>query len=222
MAVNQSLDVLLNPIPAKILLSGNSIAILDTANHRILWKAQLMPAGYTGGFAMTAFDVNGDGTPDYVLATKKGQTIIFIVDGRTGDVTRIRGSIDPAFRNPFSVQAGQFIKGGGTQLLVNEPSDETGAVMLIDVDTSRMLWSVRKTLPGASSFRPVAALESDRSGLSDVGLYNKSAPFAFRILNGGNGRTVRTGAGRPAHRVGDQKPATPHAELRPRSRPRAQ
>ena len=143
-------------------MATNTVALRDNGTRKALWKERLMPASYQGGFVMTRIDVNGDKTPDYVLVTKKGPTILFIVDGRTGAVTRVRGPIDPAFRHPFRIQSGNFAAGGGTQLLIHGLSTKTGAVMLVDLATDRLVWSRRWPLPGTLRYKSVDAREAGR------------------------------------------------------------
>ncbi len=188
--INLGLDIVLTPIHTSLMIATNAVALRDNSTHAALWKDRLMPASYTGGFTMTRFDVNGDNTPDYVLATRKGPTIVFIVDGRTGAVTRIRGMIDPAFRNRFSIQSGNFAAGGGTQLLFNDASTATGAVMLIDLATDRLLWSVRRPFPTKLRYAPVASGEPGRSGLSDVSIQSEAFPRDHLVLNGQTGKIV--------------------------------
>jgi SdrD B-like domain len=188
--INQGVDIVLRPIPTSFLVGNRAVALRDDSTDSLLWKAPLMPGSYTGGFVLTRFDVNDDGTPDDVMATKAGQTIVFIVDGRTGAITRIRGSVDPAFRHKFNIQSGDFAGGGGTQLLFNEASGPTGALMLIDLKTDRVVWSVRRPLPGKLSYQQVPASEPGRAGLSDIYIRSLTFPKDTLLLNAQTGKIV--------------------------------
>ena len=92
--VAANLSFALAPIEATLDELRNSVGLKGPGDGPVFWSTQILPKKYTAGFTVTSYDFNHDNTPDYILLTRAGKPKLFLVDGRTGNVTAIAGVVE--------------------------------------------------------------------------------------------------------------------------------
>ena len=190
--VNDKLNLVVMPIDSKLLVKGNSISLNRIDTHRALWQSQLMPKSYHGGFTLSTFDVNNDTTPDYVLITKTGKPMAFIVDARTGQSTKLGGKVASNLRNGFVVQSAN-VQGDSTKELILAPSRErSGRISVIDLEAKKVLWNATDFVLGGMKINQVGADPSGHSEYSSFQLVSLRQKNTFKILNGATGKLQET------------------------------
>ena len=151
-----------------------------------------MPKSYHGGFTLSTFDVNNDTTPDYVLITKTGKPMAFIVDARTGQSTKLGGQVASNLRNGFVVQSAN-VQGDSTKELILAPSRErSGRISGIDLEAKKVLWNATDFVLGGMKINQVGADPSGHSEYSSFQLVSLRQKNTFKILNGATGKLQET------------------------------
>ena len=151
-----------------------------------------MPKSYHGGFTLSTFDVNNDTTPDYVLITKTGKPMGFIVDARTGQSTKLGGKVASNLRNGFVVQSAN-VQGDSTKELILAPSRErSGRISVIDLEAKKVLWNATDFVLGGMKINQVGADPSGHSEYSSFQLVSLRQKDTFKILNGATGKLQET------------------------------
>lgn len=180
------------PIDSNLFVKGNSISLNRTGTHTALWQTQLMPKSYHGGFTLSTFDVNKDTTPDYVLITKTGKPMAFIVDARTGQSTKLGGQVASDLRNGFVVQTAN-VQSDSTQELVLAPSRErSGRISVIDLQAQKVLWNATDIVLGGMKINQIGSDPSGKSEYSSFQLVSLRQKDTFKILNGATGKLQET------------------------------
>ena len=173
-AVNANLNVLLQAKATTLITGQNKIQLRDSQD-KTLWVDQLMPANYRGGFTITQFDLSGDNTSEYIVTTKTGPTMLFIVDGRTGAVTRV----DPAIRFVPLLRGIDFVAAGaagnGARQFLFVPKDGKGNIAMVSPSTGKVLWTA-PGLPVESDVRLVSSQVPGQAEKSDVLLTSIKLP----------------------------------------------
>ena len=124
-SVNQSIDILMIHDPTALKVGPNTITLIGSGDGSVLWRDSLMPKSYRGGFWGITLDYNSDHTPDYIVVSQGKAPRIFFIDGRTGAVTRIAGSVSPGLRKGFVLQEGNIV-GDGSLDFVSRPPGGAG------------------------------------------------------------------------------------------------
>jgi len=168
------------------------ISLNPTGTHTALWQTQLMPKSYHGGFTLSTFDVNKDTTPDYVLITKTGKPMAFIVDARTGQSTKLGGQVASNLRNGFVVQTANM-QGDSTQELILAPSRErSGRISVIDLQAQKVLWNATDFVLGGMKINQIGSDPSGKSVYSSFQLVSLRQTDTFKIINGATGKLQET------------------------------
>jgi hypothetical protein len=190
--VNEDLDFELKVVPTSFRATADSLAVNRSDTGALLWRDQLMPRSYKGGFDVTRFDFNGDHTKDYVLLTKKGTPRVFFVDGRTGAVTKIRGAVAAGLRKGMVLE-GADVAGGGDETLILAPSDDhSGKISVVDLDAKRVLWTSKSTIAGGMTVNLVGSEVPGRGLEADIQIRSVSHPGTVKVFNGQTGAIVRS------------------------------
>ena len=190
--VNTNLNLVLSKIDSGLIVKGNSIRLNRKGTHSALWQTQLMPKSYHGGFTLSTFDVNNDTTPDYVLITKTGKPMAFIVDARTGQSTKLGGQVASNLRNGFVVQTAN-VQGDSTKELILTPSRErSGRISVIDLQAKKVLWNATDFVLGGMKINQVGADPSGNSEYSSFQLFSLRQNDTFKILDGATGKLLET------------------------------
>ena len=190
--VNTNLNLVLSKIESGLIVKGNSIRLNRKGTHSALWQTQLMPKSYHGGFTLSTFDVNNDTTPDYVLITKTGKPMAFIVDARTGQSTKLGGQVASNLRNGFVVQTAN-VKGDSTPELVLAPSRErSGRISVIDLQAKKVLWNATDFVLGGMKINQIGADPNGNSEYSSFQLVSLRQKDTYKILNGATGKLQET------------------------------
>jgi hypothetical protein len=190
--VNTNLNLVLSKIDSGLIVKGNSIRLNRTGTHSALWQTQLMPKSYHGGFTLSTFDVNNDTTPDYVLITKTGKPMAFIVDARTGQSTKLGGQVASNLRNGFVVQTAN-VKGDSTKELILAPSRErSGRISVIDLQAQKVLWNATDFVLGGMKINQIGSDPSGKSVYSSFQLVSLRQTDTFKIINGATGKLQET------------------------------
>ena len=190
--VNTNLNLVLSKIDSGLIVKGNSIRLNRKGTHSALWQTQLMPKSYHGGFTLSTFDVNNDTTPDYVLITKTGKPMAFIVDARTGQSTKLGGQVASNLRNGFVVQTSN-LQGDSTKELILAPSRErSGRISVIDLQAKKVLWNATDFVLGGMKINQIGADPSGKSEYSNFQLFSLRQNDTFKILDGATGKLLET------------------------------
>jgi hypothetical protein len=189
-AVGSGLDVVLEPVATSFHDGANTVAVLSSAGGATLWQQQIMPKSYRGGFVVARFDFNFDTTPDYILLTKTGRARVFFVDGRTGAVTAIKGTVAAGLRRGMVIQAANLNGNGLNEFILSPSKGRVGRISAINLDTRRVSWTSRQTVNGGMKVSFVGSQVPGRARDDDVRLSSQTHPKLWKVLDGQNGRVV--------------------------------
>lgn len=190
--VNTNLNLVLSKIESGLIVKANSISLNRTDTHSALWQTQLMPKSYHGGFTVSTFDVNKDTTSDYVLITKTGKPMAFIVDARTGQSNKLGGQVASNLRNGFVVQTAN-VQGDSKPELVMDPSRErSGRISVIDLQAQKVLWNATDFVLGGMKIKKIGADPTGHSEFSNFKLVSLRQKDTFKILDGATGKVLET------------------------------
>mgnify|MGYP002780303786 FL=1 len=152
-----------------------TVLVVDTATGQEVFRIRPFPDSFTGGIAIAAGDVSGDGIADVVVgAGTGGGPNVKVFDGRTGAVIRSFFSYDSNFRGGVNVATGD-VNGDGLSDVVTSPVSGGGPnVKVFDGATGGVLasfWAYASNVVGGVN---VAAGDVDGDGRAEV----VSAPAA--------------------------------------------
>ena len=190
--MNQHLDIALNEIASEIKVGKNSVSLIEPGSITAIWHDVLMPKNYSAGFSVTKLDINGDSTPDYVVIPKSGMAKVMILDGRTGAVTRIAGTVNRNLRRGFVVRASDVI-GDNTKDLILAPSNHrSGLISVVDMGAGKVGWTAKETVLGGMEVSFDIANQNLKSGKSDIVITSvRRHQYRYRkTLSGQNGRVI--------------------------------
>ena len=190
--VNTKLNVVLFRIDSIVSLKSNSISLVRSDTGASLWQTQLMPKWYHGGFTASTFDFNKDTSPDYVLITKTGKAMVFIVDARTGQSTRLNGQVASNLRKGFVVQTANLAGDSQPELILAPSRDRSGRISVIDPQARKVLWNATDFVLGGMKVKPVGSNSTGHSTLSNLQLVSERLTFTYKVLDGATGKLIET------------------------------
>ncbi len=187
-AVDANLDIVLKPKQTNFVAGQNAIQLKDSDGAN-LWTDFVMPKTYRGGFKVVKFDYNGDGTSDYMLITKTGQQFMFLVDGRVGTVTRIRGAVNnlPLLKG-VDIQEVD-VAGPDYKLFVISPTGRLGKVGLLDPNSGHIVWTAKGWDGGVTAGAVYSPAPGQQNTLA-VQLVSNDESEDFRILDTQTGEVI--------------------------------
>lgn len=196
-AVNHKINLVLTPVHAVLRSGPNFVQLTNTDTGAVLWRQRLKPATYHGGFTFATVDLNGDSTLDYVVLPRRGAATPFLVDGLTGRVTRISGTVSPNLVQGFAIDSTSLIGNGRRQLVLFPSNDRSGRVSVIDVNTKSVLWTSSGTVRGGMTVSIMKSFPNNGISPFDVVLTSKTLDVKtdghnWQVwIDGITGKTIR-------------------------------
>jgi len=190
-AVNAGLSFALKKVPILAKAGANSFIVSRTDTGQTLFSNQLMPSSYKGGFTVAKFDFNVDHADDYVLITKTGTPQLFIIDGRSGAVTKFTGDVSPALQSGMVIKPVNLTGGSDQQFLLLPTFNRSGRMTAVDLQTKSVLWSAPSVPGGHLTVSTVSTSDPSRPGGSDVTIYSHRFVDTFAVIDGSTGKLTR-------------------------------
>lgn len=196
-AMNQKTVLVMTPIHTVIQTGPNFIRLANADTNSVLWSKSLKSPAYHGGFTYAPVDLNGDSTHDYVVLLRSGPAKPFLVDGLTGAVTPISGTVSANLARGFAVEMTRLLGDGRRQLVLYPSNDRSGQVSVIDLSSRSVLWSSSGTVRGGMTVKIASSFLGNGISPADVVLTSKTLDVKtdghnWQIwLDGSTGRTIR-------------------------------
>lgn len=198
-SVNRHLDLVLNELSTELAIGKNSVGLVDSATHAVLWNDMLMPAGYKAGFTVSPFDLNGDSTLDYVVMPKGGPSRVMVLDGRTGAVTNLAGSVNPGLRKGVKILTADLVGDSTQDLVLTRVNHKSGFISVVDIHAGRVAWTSKQTVVGGMDVSFQIKNQNPNSSETNVVLTSlKRHQFRYqKTLSGKTGKLLDVAGKRP-------------------------
>ena len=191
-ALNGNLNLVLIPIDAKIAIRNNNINLNRSDNQDTLWKTQVLPKSYHGGFITSTLDFNHDRTTDYILIPKTGSPTAFFVDGRTGQSTRISGHVSSFLRRGFTVTTANVAGDSNPEFILSPAKHISGRISAIDLKSKKVLWTSKDYVNGGMDITTEGSDPLGKSPRVNIKLTSIWLPETSKVIDGVTGKVVMT------------------------------
>jgi hypothetical protein len=189
--VNGNLSFGLTPVETSFHTNGNSATLSRSDQGSVIWRVQIMPKNYTAGFTTTSYDFNHDHTIDYLLLTKAGATKLFFVDGRTGQVTKIAGSVAAILRTGMVVQEHDLAGDNAKEFLLSPNRGRTGKISSVDLHAKRVVWTSSDAVCGGMTVRFSGTRVPNRTNKANIALTSIHHSNSGIVLDGASGKQIK-------------------------------
>ena len=191
-AVNGSLNLILMPIETKVVISSNSISATRKDNQEVLWKTQIMPKSYRGGFSVSTIDFNNDRTTDYILIPKTGSPTVYFVDGRTGQSTRMSGLVSSFLRKGFTVTTANISGDSNLEYILAPSKHYSGRISAIDLKAKKVLWTSTDYVAGGMDISTEGSDPFGKAPTVNIKLTSIMSSETYKVIKGSSGKLVRS------------------------------
>jgi len=189
-ALNGNLNIVLMPIDTKIVIRDNNISLNRSDSRDILWKTQVMPKSYRGGFSVSTIDFNNDRTTDYILIPKSGSPTAFFVDGRTGQSTRISGLVSSFLRKGFTVTTANISGDSNLEYILAPSKHYSGRISAIDLKAKKVLWTSKDYVAGGMDISTEGSDPLGKAPTVNIRLTSITNSETYKVINGSTGKLV--------------------------------
>lgn len=170
---NSVLSVTSNAIMQTANGVGGGVAFFTNSsfasNYTMTFSGNTANAGGNDyAFTVTSYDYNHDNTADYILLTKSGTPKIFLVDGRTGSITKIAGAVSTGLRSGFTVQEADLLGKGVHELVLSPSRGRSGKVSAVNLQSSSVMWTSTTYVTDGMSVMIVGSNDANRQGANDI------------------------------------------------------
>jgi predicted outer membrane repeat protein len=196
-AVNQKLGLVMRPIATVLRTGPNYVELVNQADNAVIWRDQLAPASYHGGFTYATFTVNGNRSPDFVVLPRTGPASPLIIDGRTGTITFIEGQVSRDLQSGFTVTLENLT--GNDQipdLLLTPIGGKSGDFAVIDRAIDDVAWKSKRSVGGGMTvgFDTFPLDHHDANVVLTSRKFNqKHRGYKQRIFSGETGKLIESG-----------------------------
>lgn len=191
-ARNGNLNLILTPITSRLISRGNGISLIRTDDPSLIWRLQLMPSSYHGSFTIATYDINHDTDSDYIAITRTGSPRAFIVDGRTGQITKINGRVSASLQSGFIVQPIQVVGDSTKELILVPAKQKSGRISVIDLKDQKVLWNATDAVIGGMSIEIVGHDSGTQSTTSNIEIRSIRQKNIYKVLDGATGRMTES------------------------------